>query len=192
MKGPVTIVGAGPGVGAAVARRFGREGHPVALVARNRDRLEAMVGELETDGMQAAAASADVRRPAELRHALADLAARLGLAEILCFSPLADVSLIKPVLDTTAHDLGAALELQVVGAAAAVAEVLPPMRERGRGTLLFTTGSAALTPSPERANLRGDLRRRERLRADAARSASTSPPRWPSISGSNTCAARSR
>ena len=151
MKGTVTIVGAGPGVGAAVARRFGTEGHPVALVARNRDRLDGMVAELEEDGTQAAAASADVRRPAEVRHALADLAARVGPAEILCFSPLADVSLIKPILDTTADDLAAALELQVVGAAAAVAEVLPPMRKRGRGTLLFTTGSAALTPSPERA-----------------------------------------
>ena len=61
------------------------------------------------------------------------------------------MNLIKPVLDTTADDLGAALELQVVGAATAVAEVLPDMRERARGTLLFTTGSAALTPSPERA-----------------------------------------
>ena len=117
MKGTVTIVGAGPGVGAAVARRFGTEGHPVALVARNRDRLDGMVAELEEDGTQAAAASADVRRPAEVRHALADLAARVGPAEILCFSPLADVSLIKPVLDTTADDLAAALELQVVGAA---------------------------------------------------------------------------
>ena len=101
----------------------------MALVARNRDRLDGMVAELEEDGTQAAAASADVRRPAEVRHALADLAARVGPAEILCFSPLADVSLIKPILDTTADDLAAALELQVVGAAAAVAEVLPPMRK---------------------------------------------------------------
>lgn len=49
------------------------------------------------------------------------------------------------------EDLSASLELNVVGASAAVGEVLPVMRGRGRGTLLFTTGSGALSPNPERA-----------------------------------------
>lgn len=61
------------------------------------------------------------------------------------------MSLVKPVVETTAEDFAASLELGVVGAAAAVGQILPAMRERRRGTLLFTTGSAAITPNPERA-----------------------------------------
>jgi short-subunit dehydrogenase len=36
----IVIVGAGPNLGAAIARRFGREGMPVGVVSRNRDKLE--------------------------------------------------------------------------------------------------------------------------------------------------------
>ena len=64
---------------------------------------------------------------------------------------LPDVATIKPVDVTTAEDLAGALELGVIGAAAAVGHALPGMRERGHGTLLFTTGSAVLKPNPERA-----------------------------------------
>lgn len=147
----IVIVGAGPNLGLAVARRFGRGGLSVGLVARDRSRVDALTGELEADGIRAAAATADARRPDELRGALRELAARLGPTEVLCFSPLPDLGLIKPVLETTPEDLSASLELSVVGAAAAVGEVLPAMRERGRGTLLFTTGSGALSPNSDRA-----------------------------------------
>jgi len=141
------VIGAGPGVGTAVAKRFAREGHAVGLVARNRDRLEAAT----RDGVASAFATADVRDPVAVRSAIDALREQLGPADVLCVSPLPDVATIKPVEDTTAEDLRAALELGVVGTAAAVTSVLPAMRAAGRGTLLFTTGSAALTPRPERA-----------------------------------------
>lgn len=150
--GALFVVGAGPGVGAAVARRFGREGHRVGLVARNRDRLDAMTRQLRDEGIAAAFAVADARNPDAVRAAVDALQERLGPADALCVSPLPDVATIKPVVDTTAEDLRAALELGVVGTAAAVGQVLPAMRAAGHGTLLFTTGSAALTPRPDRAS----------------------------------------
>jgi short-subunit dehydrogenase len=55
------------------------------------------------------------------------------------------------VLDTSADDLGAALALGVVGAAATARAVVPAMVLAGTGTLLFTTGSGALRPTPDRA-----------------------------------------
>ena len=60
------VIGAGPGVGTAVARRFGREGHSVGLVARNRDRLEAAT----RHGVASAFATADVRDPVAVRSAI--------------------------------------------------------------------------------------------------------------------------
>jgi short-subunit dehydrogenase len=145
------IVGAGPGVGAAVAQRFGAEGHAAGLVARNRERLEAMAANLRGEGITAEVATADVRTPAAVRAALDELVEELGPPEILCVSPLPDVATIKPVVETTEDDLAAALELGIVGTSAAVQQVLPAMRKRGRGTLLFTTGSAVLKPNPDRA-----------------------------------------
>jgi NAD(P)-dependent dehydrogenase (short-subunit alcohol dehydrogenase family) len=149
MSSAIFIVGAGPGVGAAVARRFGREGHAVGLVARNRGRLEEIAAELGGDGIRTEVATADVRSPEAVHSALDELAGKLGDPDVLCVSPLPDVATIKPVVDTTEDDLAAGLELGVVGTAAAVQHVLPAMRERG--TLLFTTGSAVLKPNPDRA-----------------------------------------
>ncbi|MGX6448812.1 SDR family oxidoreductase, partial [Patulibacter sp. S7RM1-6] len=96
-----------------------------------------------------AAAAADIRRPDGLQAAIGELVARLGPVAALCFSPLPDIGGIRPVLDTTPEDLDAALALNVTGAAAAVRAALPAL-DRG-GSVLFTTGSAALEPSAERA-----------------------------------------
>jgi NADP-dependent 3-hydroxy acid dehydrogenase YdfG len=148
---PLFVIGAGPGVGAAVARRFGREGHAVGLIARDRDRLRDQVRQFSAQGIDAAYALADVQDPDAVRAAIDGLEDRLGAAQALCVSPLPDTATIKPVEATTAEDLDAALRLGVVGTAAAVGRVLPAMRAAGRGTLLFTTGSAALTPTPARA-----------------------------------------
>jgi short-subunit dehydrogenase len=148
---PLFIVGAGPGVGAAVARRFGNAGHSVGLVARNRARLDAIAAELSDEGVTGQVATADVRSAEAVHTALDELVEKLGPPVVLCVSPLPDVSTIKPVAETTEEDLRAGLELGVVGTAAAVQHVLPAMRERGRGTLLFTTGSAVLKPNPDRA-----------------------------------------
>jgi short-subunit dehydrogenase len=48
----VVIIGAGPNLGAAVARRFGREGMPVGLISRDAGKLEALAGELAAAGLQ--------------------------------------------------------------------------------------------------------------------------------------------
>ena len=151
VSGPVFVVGAGPGIGASVARRFAREGHPVGLVARTRPRLDAIVDELRREGHQAFAATGDITDLEDIARALDELTSTVGVPEVVCFSPLADVGLIRPVLDTTPADIRDALALTVVGAAAVVQAVLPGMLERGSGTLLFTTGGAAVRPSPERA-----------------------------------------
>jgi NAD(P)-dependent dehydrogenase (short-subunit alcohol dehydrogenase family) len=50
----IVIVGAGPNLGAAVARRFGREGMPVGLISRDAAKLETLTDELATDGLPVA------------------------------------------------------------------------------------------------------------------------------------------
>ncbi|MGW3358291.1 SDR family NAD(P)-dependent oxidoreductase [Streptomyces bungoensis] len=147
----VAIVGAGPGLGAAVARRFGREGFRVALVARDRERLDALVGELAAEGIEARGFTADVRRPEELTAALKAAAAALGPVEVLQYSPVPHRDFMRPVLETRHRDLLGPIEFSVYGPVAAVQQVLPGMRELGRGTVLLVNGGTAAVPHPERA-----------------------------------------
>ncbi|MFD5796863.1 SDR family NAD(P)-dependent oxidoreductase [Streptomyces diastatochromogenes] len=147
----MAIVGAGPGLGAAVARRFGREGYDVALVARDRERLQVLVGELADDGVVARGFAADVRRPEQLVAALKDAAGVLGTIEVLQYSPVPHRDFMRPVLETRHRDLLGPIEFSVYGPVAAVQQVLPGMRALGRGTILFVNGGTAAVPHPERA-----------------------------------------
>ena len=150
-RGAFVVVGAGPGVGAAAARRFGREGHPVGLVARGAESLETIAATLTSAGVTTAAETADVTDEKALTAALGALRERLGPAEVVLFSPRPDLEWIKPVLDTVPSDVESALALSVVAAAAVVRAVVPDMRRRRHGTLLFTTGGAAVEPHRDRA-----------------------------------------
>jgi alkylhydroperoxidase/carboxymuconolactone decarboxylase family protein YurZ/NADP-dependent 3-hydroxy acid dehydrogenase YdfG len=141
----LAVIGAGPGLGLALARRFGNEGHAVALISRDQDKLDALVAELP--GITARGYPADVREPETLAAALDRAAAELGPIEILDYSPIPQREFLKPVLETTPSDLTAAVEFSVLGPVAAVTQVLPGMRDLGRGTLLFVNGGSAATPN---------------------------------------------
>jgi len=149
----IVIVGAGPNLGVAVARRFGREGMPVGLVSRDPAKLEALAGELRGEGLTVDFAAADIRDATALTRAIADLAERLGPVEVLEYSPLPAREFMKPILETTVDDVRGPLEFSVLGAVAAATAVLGGMLDAGRGTILFTTGGAAVNPYPLRAGV---------------------------------------
>ncbi len=147
------IVGAGPNLGLAIARRFGREGFSVGLVSRNQAKLDDLAGQLRSDGITAAAAAADIRDSDALAAAIRSLAGELGEVEVLEYSPLPAREFMKPILETTADDVRGPLEFSVLGAVAAAQAVVGPMLEAGRGTILYTTGGAAIKPYPLRAGV---------------------------------------
>jgi NADP-dependent 3-hydroxy acid dehydrogenase YdfG len=149
----IGIIGAGPNLGAAVARRFGREGMPVGLIARDAAKLEALTRELTAEGLRVAFRAADIRDADGLSEAIVSLAAELGPVEVLEYSPLPAREFMKPILETTVDDVRGPLEFSVLGAVAAATAVIGPMLERGSGTILFTTGGAAVNPYPLRAGV---------------------------------------
>ncbi|MET8418151.1 SDR family NAD(P)-dependent oxidoreductase [Streptomyces sp. NPDC005134] len=142
------LIGAGPGLGLATARRFGAAGRRVALIARNTQHLDDLTAELTRDGIEARGFAADVLDIESLTAALYAAGASLGPVEILQYSPVPRADFMKPVLDTGADDLDAPLAFSVKGPVTAVNAVLPGMRDLGRGTVLFVNGSSAVRPNP--------------------------------------------
>jgi NADP-dependent 3-hydroxy acid dehydrogenase YdfG len=149
----IVIVGAGPNLGLAIARRFGREGFAVGLVSRTQAKLDDLATQLESEGVTAAGAAADIRDSDALTAAIRSLAGRLGEVEVLEYSPLPAPEFMKPILETTVDDVRGPIEFSILGAVAATQAVIGPMRDAGRGTIMFTTGGAAINPYPLRAGV---------------------------------------
>jgi NADP-dependent 3-hydroxy acid dehydrogenase YdfG len=149
----IVIVGAGPNLGLAIARRFGREGLAVGLVSRTQAKLDDLASQLESEGVTAAGAAADIRDSDALTAAIRSLAGRLGEVEVLEYSPLPAPEFMKPILETTVDDVRGPIEFSILGAVAATQAVIGPMRDAGGGTIMFTTGGAAINPYPLRAGV---------------------------------------
>ncbi|MFG2440527.1 SDR family NAD(P)-dependent oxidoreductase [Streptomyces sp. NPDC048508] len=99
------LIGAGPGLGAAVARRFGRHGFDIALVSRSQAHLDTLAARLGDDGVTARGFAADVRDPDALNAALDAATSTLGPIEVVQYSPVPHKDFMKPVLQTTTEDL---------------------------------------------------------------------------------------
>ncbi|GAA4889216.1 SDR family NAD(P)-dependent oxidoreductase [Tessaracoccus lubricantis] len=142
----LAIVGAGSQLGAAVARRFAREGFAVALISRTAERVEAVAEELRGEGINARAYAANVKDRPALREALDAAAAELGAITALQYSPLPAREFMRPILETTVEDLQSAIEFSVYGALTAAHHVLQNMRFMGGGTIIFVNGGTAVRP----------------------------------------------
>ncbi|MDV6281796.1 SDR family NAD(P)-dependent oxidoreductase [Rhodococcus jostii] len=144
----IVIIGAGKGLGAAVARKFGAQGFDVALISRTQSNVDALAADLQKAGVNARGYAASVRDADALTTALDRAASELGPIDVLEYSPIPQREFLRPVLETTRADLAAAVEFSVLGPVTAVGHVLPSMREQGLGTLLFVNGSSGARPNP--------------------------------------------
>ena len=102
----IAIVGAGSGVGASVASRFGREGFRVALLSRNQEKLDGMAAELKEQNITARGFAVDVRDSAALQVALHAASSELGPIEVLQYSPIPhrDFRVVHVRRNGLAHD----------------------------------------------------------------------------------------
>jgi NADP-dependent 3-hydroxy acid dehydrogenase YdfG len=140
----IAIIGAGPGLGAAVARRFGRESFSIALISRTQSKLDAMAAQLNADGLITRGYTADVREPATLEDALSRAAAELGPITALQYSPLPAREYLKPVLEMTPELALEALRFSALGLIHAVRIVLSTMRQAGDGSVILINGGTSV------------------------------------------------
>ncbi|MFD3523022.1 SDR family NAD(P)-dependent oxidoreductase [Streptomyces sp. NPDC058653] len=137
MSGAV-IIGVGPGIGRAVARRFAREGLSLALVARREETLRAAADAVADSGVPVLTRSADSTDETALRAALDRAAAELGPPDVVVYNA-ALIRADEPGELSPREHLDA-WAVNVGGALTAAAHVAPGMARRGGGTFLITGG----------------------------------------------------
>lgn len=145
MSKTIVICGYGPGISAAVAKRFGREKFQVALVARTAQRLSAGVAALEAGGIRAAAFPADLSREAEVERAIDSVRAKLGPVTVVHWNAYATGA--GDLLAADAAAARAIFDIPVIGLLAAVKCALPDLEKAQDAALLVTNGGFGLNDS---------------------------------------------
>jgi NAD(P)-dependent dehydrogenase (short-subunit alcohol dehydrogenase family) len=139
------VLGAGPGLGAAVARRFARGGFAVALMARKEESVAGVREEIEGNGGAALYASADATDPASVEVAFGQVRDKIGDPEVFVYN--AGAFQMGGVLEVDSRRFDECFKANCAGAFYAAQQVLPAMIESGRGTILFTGATASLRGS---------------------------------------------
>jgi NAD(P)-dependent dehydrogenase (short-subunit alcohol dehydrogenase family) len=144
------LIGAGPGVGAGVVRRFGREGFRSTLISRGAS-LDKLAPELRSGGLGIDAVSADIEDLDSYRETLEEIFSGQGAPGVVVYN----AALPDPgeILDTTVERLRRAHDVDVIGAVVAAQVAVPVLRAAGGGTLLATSGGFADIPVPALASL---------------------------------------
>lgn len=137
------IIGAGPGLGLALAEKFGQKGFAIALLARSEDNLNAFAQTLKEQGISASAHAVDISDFTALRQTLRAIAQK-DTVEVVIYNAVKKQ--FNSPLQLDVEEMVDAYRMDVAGALLSVQTILPFMQENEEGTFLFTGGGAALHP----------------------------------------------
>ena len=140
----LAIVGAGPGLGSAIARRFAQAGWSVALVALRQEVIDAGLAELERFRVSTCGAQADVTDRPGVEHAFGSIVDALGVPDAVVYN--ASIYQDESVLKLSNEALRLALDVHVVGALNTAQCANAAMQRADHAVLLFTVNSLARSP----------------------------------------------
>jgi NAD(P)-dependent dehydrogenase (short-subunit alcohol dehydrogenase family) len=143
-KGVCLVIGAGDGVGSAIAQVFALDGHPTVITrrARNIEQLEARAEAIRSLGGEVYAKGVDARSEDETIALFADIERDIGPIEVVVFNIGANVRF--GIEETTARVFHKVWEMACFAGFLAGREAAKVMVPRGRGTIIFTGATASL------------------------------------------------
>ena len=149
-KPVIAVVGAGPGIGEAVARRFATEGYVVALLARTEDKLRTMAQGIDADFSPGTARYyiTDLRVEAQVISSFSTIRSELGPVQVLVYNAGARRVNGRSVLDTTTEEFEGFTKINLFGAFWSSKCVLPDMLAAEKGTIIFTGATGSLRGMP--------------------------------------------
>jgi uncharacterized protein len=145
----VLVTGASSGIGEATARRYGRSGAHVLLLARKADRLDEAVQAIRKDGGTATAYPADLADPEAIAEASGRIAREAGIPDVLINN--AGAGRWLPILETSAEEALAMIEVPYLAAFNLTRAFLPAMLARGTGSIACVTSPASFIVWPNAA-----------------------------------------
>ena len=141
MTKTIVITGASAGIGAALARHLGRQGHQLVLAARRGPELERVAAECET---VTEVVVADVRRRGDVER-LRDAALR-RFAHVDVWVNNAGRGITRPASQLTDEDFDEMMRVNVKSALYGMQAVLPHFKERGRGHIINVSSMLSRMP----------------------------------------------
>jgi NADP-dependent 3-hydroxy acid dehydrogenase YdfG/quinol monooxygenase YgiN len=150
MTRSLMIIGAGPGIGQAVARKFGSEGWTIVLSGRNPDRLGGLVAKLRSEGISAHMVAADATDALALRAAIAEGERMTGGLTAIHFN--AAVVRQQDLFTMSDAEVASDLAINVTGGLTTIRAAVETFGPRG-GTILVTGGGLAVSPHADYASL---------------------------------------
>lgn len=144
--GTCIIVGVGPGLGAALARRFAKGGHGVAVAARNCEKLADLVTEIEGAGGTAKAYACNTTSETDVMALFKAAEADLGVMDVSIYNASGRVR--KPVADITLDEFTDSWESSCLGGflvgREAARRLGPRCSQGGAGSIFFTGATASM------------------------------------------------
>jgi len=139
------VIGAGDSTGAAIARRFAKEGYIACVTRRDAEKLTSLVKSIEDAGGKALGFGSDARKEDQVIGLIDQIERDIGPIEVLVFNIGANVPC--SILEETARKYFKIWEMACFGGFLNAREVAKRMVVRGRGTILFTGATAGLRGS---------------------------------------------
>jgi len=141
LKGSVIIIGAGPGLGSSLARKFAKEGHHVFVVRRERhsEELNSLCDEIKESGGSATAIPSDAREEEQVISLFSEVA-KSGPIDCVVFNIGANV--FFSIEETTSRVFRKIWEMGTFAGFLAGREAAKHMKDKG--TIIFTGATASM------------------------------------------------
>ena len=144
MKPVCLVIGAGAGIGGNVGKRFAREGYHAVLCRRSDDAgLRKLVSEIEADGGSASGYLLNAVEPDTIEDRIAAVERDIGPIEVVVFNLGAQIG-NRGLAETTYKQFELGWRMATFALFRAASCVCPLMEERGGGTILVTSATAAV------------------------------------------------
>ncbi|MGQ3302522.1 SDR family NAD(P)-dependent oxidoreductase [Reyranella sp.] len=144
----IVITGASSGIGAALARALAAPGRTLALLGRNTERLEAVAGACRAKCATCSTATLDLSDAARLATVLEEVERVSSIDLVIANAGI----LAGRSADDAVETAGVArqvLETNLLATVDLIHLVLPAMRRKGRGSIVFVASLASLVPLPD-------------------------------------------
>ena len=144
MKPVCLVLGAGAGIGGTVATRFAQEGYHSCLCRRSDQKgLDKLVGNIKTEGGSASGYLLNAIEDNVIEDLITSIESEIGPIEVLVYNLGAQTGM-KLLKETTHKEFEWGWRMANFGLFRAAKVVCPLMEERGKGTILVTSATAAM------------------------------------------------